>query len=98
MLEVVELAGLGLEDVDNYVAVVHGYPVCIFKSTHTNGFLAEAFTSHITYGAGDSLYLIGTVALAYYEVFADRVFDAREVGDDYAPAFLLLYSFGDDLK
>ena len=87
MFEVVILPYIGQEDVDQYIGIVHGYPLGIFQSYDMSGLFLESFTGEIAHRLGNRFYLSGRIALTDDEIFADGAFNLCQVGYDDIGAF-----------
>ena len=87
VFQIVVFPFFGKEYVYHNVRVVHGHPVSVCQSDNVNGLLSCVNPCRFLYGVGYGFNLRRRVSLAYYEVTANRAFNAAKVGDGDVRAF-----------
>ena len=93
VLQIVEVAHIGQEDVDDDIHIVHSHPHRLTQSVHGNGLLPGLLAHRLADAVGQSLHLRGGVARADNESLADGVLNVLKVYDHDVVSLFLLYSF-----
>ena len=90
LLQTVEAAQLGLEDMHHHVDIVHCNPEGVLLSLDAPDLFAQLLKHLLLHTGGDGRYLGGRVGVADHELRADGAVEARKVQRDDVLALLIL--------
>ena len=96
-LETVELACLALEDVDEEVSVVDGYPLAVLQSHDALTMMARLVLDMVNELVGDAQHVGGGGAFADHEILECGFLEIAHVDDLNVAGLAVLKSFDDDV-